>query len=311
MNQFSELKKLYKMKYLQLSLTIALLSGLKLWSQEVLVLGIAQDAGKPQLGCTEDCCVHLSQNFEGSPVSLAILDSIQQEWYLMEASPALPFQIRKVPTYYPELPHRVFLSHAHMGHYTGLIHFGREAANSKGIICHVGSRMSNFLRHNGPWSQLVELENIKLSTIENGARLNFPHLEIEAIQVPHRDEFSETFGFILSGPKKKLLFIPDIDKWERWHLDIDSIIKTVDYALLDATFYDEKELPGRDMSEIPHPFVKESMERWDVLPREERSKIYFIHLNHSNPLWQTDSQAYQAVLREGFHVAKVGERFKL
>ena len=102
--------------------------------------------------------------------------------------------------------------------------------------------------------------------------------------MPHRDEYSETVGYVISGPNKSALFIPDIDKWEKWKLDINAEIKKVDYALLDATFFDEKEINNRDISEIPHPFIIESMKKFEMMTPEEKNKIIFIHFNHTNPV---------------------------
>ena len=45
-----------------------------------------------------------------------------------------------------------------------------------------------------------------------------------------------------------VLFIPDIDKWEKWGQDIRSVAGRFDYLFLDGSFYADGELPGRDMS---------------------------------------------------------------
>ncbi len=295
-------------------LLIALLWPLsELSAQEVMILGIGQDAGKPQIDCEKDCCKNWPEDANGSPVSLALLDHRKKEWLLFEASPQIADQLRLIPASYYALPQVVFLSHAHIGHYTGLMHFGREAANTSSLPVYGGDRMVSFLRNNGPWSQLVKLHNVKLKTLRKGERPYFlaGEIEVSTIEVPHRDEFSETLAYLISSKSKRLLFIPDIDKWEKWSVDIDSLIAEVDYALLDATFYDEKELPGREMSEIPHPFVKESMARWRDLPQSERKKIYFIHINHSNPLWWPDSPESKAVRAAGFQIARPGMRLPL
>jgi len=134
---------------------------------------------------------------------------------------------------------------------------------------------------------------------------------VTPLLVPHRDEFSETVGFMILGPSHSALFIPDIDKWELWDRNIIDEIRNVDYALIDATFFDGDELPGRDMSEIPHPLVVESMALFEELPAVERDKIWFIHMNHSNPLLDPNSDAYQQVIDAGYHVAREGVRLPL
>ena len=129
--------------------------------------------------------------------------------------------------------------------------------------------------------------------------------------VPHRDEYSETVGFMITGPNKSVIFIPDIDKWEKWDRDIIEEISRVDYAFIDGTFYDGEEINNRDISEIPHPFIIESMTKFKKLPSKEKSKIYFIHLNHTNPLLDPGSEASQQVSSRGFHVARFMDRFEL
>ncbi|HMC98908.1 MAG TPA: MBL fold metallo-hydrolase, partial [Ferruginibacter sp.] len=119
-----------------------------------------------------------------------------------------------------------------------------------------------------------------------------------------RDEFSETVGFKIRCNNKNILFIPDIDKWDKWDRNIAYEISKVDYALLDGTFYKNGELPGRDMNEIPHPFVEESMRRFANLPASEKAKIIFIHFNHTNPLVRRSSDEKDQVKKAGFGVAE-------
>ena len=79
-------------------------------------------------------------------------------------------------------------------------------------------RMAEFLKTNGPWSQLVELGNIDVFSIQDNQAVSVLHEEVSVtpLRVPHRDEFSETVGYRIEGPKRSALFIPDIDKWTVW-----------------------------------------------------------------------------------------------
>lgn len=282
----------------------------------VRVLGIAQDAGFPQAGCNKACCqqFYAGQLPAAHPVSLAIVDSSAHQYWLVEATANLPQQLHALGGVGAalQMPAGIFLTHAHMGHYAGLLHFGREAMNAQQMPVYAMPRMQDFLTHNGPWSQLLQLQNILLKPIQHQQQVKLTsQLTIEPLLVPHRDEFSETVGYLLHGPNKKLLFIPDIDKWEKWNSSIDSLIQTVDYALLDATFFDATELPGRNMQEIPHPFVVESMQRFTALPAQEKSKIIFVHFNHTNPLLQPNSAATKKVLQAGFKIATEGMQLNL
>ena len=136
-------------------------------------------------------------------------------------------------------------------------------------------------------------------------------LFIEPFLVPHRDEYSETVGYKIIGVNKSVLFIPDIDKWEKWDQDIFQVIQHIDIALLDGTFYSQGELPNRDMSEIPHPFIVESMDLFSSLNTPNRNKIFFIHLNHSNPVMEKNSAASNMIRSKRFNVAREGIIFPL
>jgi pyrroloquinoline quinone biosynthesis protein B len=159
---------------------------------------------------------------------------------------------------------------------------------------------------------LVGLKNIQLIPMRHDSLLRItPSISVKPIRVPHRDEFSETVGFWIEGPEKEALFIPDIDKWREWNMSILEMVSAADYAFIDATFYDENELPGRNMEEIPHPFVQETMTLFGEAPLEIRDKVYLIHLNHTNDLLDRDSKAYQEVSEFGFHVAERGLRLEM
>jgi pyrroloquinoline quinone biosynthesis protein B len=186
------------------------------------------------------------------------------------------------------------------------MYFGKEATNASQVPVYAMPRMKKFLENNGPWNQLVTTNNIALQEIENRKEIELTsNIKVIPFTVPHRDEFSETVGFKIIGPKKSVLFIPDIDKWEKWETDISEAISQVDYAFVDATFFDGEEINSRDISEIPHPFIIESMELFKGLPSEEKQKIYFIHFNHTNPVINNQSKAYQQVIENGFNVAQI------
>jgi pyrroloquinoline quinone biosynthesis protein B len=162
--------------------------------------------------------------------------------------------------------------------------------------------MREFLGRNGPWEQLVRLGNIRLMPLDGQpVRLN-ERITVTPLRVPHRDEYSETVGFVIRGPRRAVLWLPDIDKWEKWQTAIESVIATVDVAYLDGTFLSASELPGRDLREIPHPTIGETMTRLAPLPESERRKVRFIHLNQSTPALRDPGQ------RRGFTVATEGER---
>jgi pyrroloquinoline quinone biosynthesis protein B len=297
-------------RYLLFGLLIG--TGLALPAQEVYVLGTAQDAGYPQLACERACCRRTEADpaARRSVVALAIADARAGQWYLCEATPDIEQQLRLFRRLtggrYPFLPAGILLTHAHMGHYAGLLELGRESVSTRDLPVYALPRLADFLRENGPWSQLVRLRNIELRTLTPDVPVTLGEgLTATALPVPHRDEFSETAGFRIAGPDRSLLFLPDIDKWEKWTRDIRQEVGRVDLAFLDATFFSADELPNRDLAEIPHPLVTETMALFQEAPSGERAKIHFIHCNHSNPLlW--DERTRQAVQAAGFRVAEEG-----
>ncbi|MEJ2152957.1 MAG: MBL fold metallo-hydrolase [Gemmatimonadota bacterium] len=177
----------------------------------------------------------------------------------------------------------VFLTHAHMGHYTGLMHLGHESMGAHGVVVYAMPRMREYLSTNGPWDQLVRYENIAIEPLADGVPVDLiDRITVTPFLVPHRQEYSEVVGFRIDGPNRSALFIPDIDSWEEWEAQgtrIEDLIAEVDVAYLDATFYGDGEIPGRDMSSFPHPFITHSMDRFAELPPAERAKVRFIHLN--------------------------------
>jgi pyrroloquinoline quinone biosynthesis protein B len=280
----------------------------------VVVLGTLQDGGSPHMGCQKDCCKTI--NPDKKVVSLGLIDPISKKKFLFEASPDFVSQTNFLNGLLPfsgeKTPDGIFITHAHMGHYAGLMFLGREAMNSKTVPVYAMPKMKSFLENNGPWSQLVTLKNIQLNPLSEGKWENIsPSLKVKPILVPHRDEFSETVGFIIEGPHKKLLFIPDIDKWEKWRSDIVSLIKEVDHALIDGTFYSAAEVGNRNIAEIPHPLVQESMQLFDSLPAKEKEKIIFIHFNHTNPLLNEQSEEARLVKSKGFRIAEMNLRITL
>ena len=274
------------------------------------ILGVVQDGGMPHLGNNKTCCENIKK--DKYVTSLMLMNNENNESFLFDASPDINKQLNFMGDRIKKDLKGVFLTHAHIGHYTGLMYFGREALNSKLVNVYAMPRMKKFLEENGPWSQLVSLQNISIIELSNESKISIDsNVIVQPVEVPHRAEFSETVGYKIYGPNKTALFIPDIDKWYLWEKSIVDEIKQVDYAIIDATFYDSKEVNYRDISEIPHPFVTESMDLFDSIDIKEKNKIYFIHLNHTNPLINKDSDQYKFVRSKGYNVAEEGMKLNL
>ena len=283
-------------------------------SVEITVLGTVQDGGMPHLGCRKSCCKNYFEKGYSKKrvVSLGLSDNKKNKNFIFEASPDISIQLHNFLENNAKKLDGIFITHAHIGHYSGLMHLGREVSNTFKTPLYLMPKMTDFISSNGPWEQLVKLKNVELKSLFHKKEEKLSeNIRVIPFRVPHRDEYSETVGFRIIGPNKSVLFIPDIDKWDKWDISIKKLISEIDYAFLDGTFYDSKEINNRDISEIPHPFVIESLELFKDLKKTDKNKIYFIHLNHTNPLLNSKSKEYQHVISSGYNVALEGLKLEL
>lgn len=286
----------------------------------IRVLGSVQDGGFPHAACHGPGCRQARASGKHRLIaSLALVLPESNKVYLFDATPDVREQLDAVADLRGPAPDGVdrapvdglFLSHAHMGHYLGLAFFGYEAVHTRGLPVYATPSMAGFLRDNGPWSQLIEKQNIALAEVAPGASVALEDgASVTFVRSPHRDEYSDTVGFLVRGPRRALLFVPDTDAWERWSPPIESWLERVDVALLDGTFATRDELPNRSVAEIGHPLVTRSMERFEKLGAS-RPQIVFIHMNHSNPLLLEGSLERAELERNGFELAAEGMEFDL
>jgi len=284
-------------------------------SEYIYILGNTQDAGLPHIGCQHKFCQENFDKYDQYFVtSIAVVDSDLRKYIMFEATPDITYQLNNLNnSIFQEflLPESLYITHAHIGHYTGLMYFGREALGSKNLLVKVLPKMSEFLKSNGPWNQLVNINNIEIQKLNFGESNNeLTNISVTPIKVPHRDEYSETAGYVIQGKNKKALFLPDIDKWEKWDKNLVHLTEEFDYLLLDATFYDSKEI-NRDINEIPHPLVTETMSLLDNLSSELKVKVYFIHMNHTNLMLDPESELSKLVESKGFNIARLGQKLNL
>jgi pyrroloquinoline quinone biosynthesis protein B len=263
----------------------------------LVVLGIAQDGGVPHMGCDAGPCA-AARRGERRAEKVACLGITDGEHaYLFDATPDFPAQVEAMGA---ALPSGVFLTHAHIGHYTGLVHLGKEVAGARGVPVWATPKMREFIATNAPWRALVENGNIEL---RDNADVDLGGVRVHAFQVPHRNEYADTVGYLIEGPRARVVYIPDIDRWEPWDRDIRALVESVDLAFLDATFSSGDELHGRDMSRVPHPLVTDTVARLAGLG----SRVRLTHLNHTNPLLDDPKSLEQL----GFRVAREGDSYQL
>lgn len=284
--------------------------------QYITVLGIAQDAGFPQIDCNKACCeVYYSGKESKKLIScIGLVDQQNEQKWLFDATPDFTEQVKILKSNHlnnGKVLDGVFLTHAHIGHYTGLMYLGFEAMGAKEIPVFAMPKMRAYLDKNGPWSQLVSLKNIVLKDVQNDSTIHLnKDLKVTPFLVPHRDEYSETVGYKIEGNHKSALFIPDINKWQLWKKNIVEEVKKVDYAFVDATFFKDREIP-RPMADIPHPFIVETVKLFENESAKTKGKIYFIHLNHTNPALKETHPLKDSIQNLGYHFAKQGDNFGL
>jgi len=245
----------------------------------LVVLGIAQDGGIPHLRCHDALCAAVREGRRRAETvaSIGVVNRRTGEAYVFDATPDFRAQVHRLTG--GRTPDGIFLTHAHIGHYTGLMYLGRESIGARDVPVYGTARMTAYLRSNGPWRLLVEQRNIELSTITPQKPMDLPGgLRVTSFLVPHRDELTDTVGYRIEGPRASALYVPDTDRWETWNTSIRDLADTADLALLDGTFASPAEVRGRDIAEIPHPMMPVTRE----LLRGARARLRFIHVNHTN-----------------------------
>ena len=274
---------------------------------EAVVLGIAQDGGVPHLGCRQKLCVEARRDPSKRRLvaSLGLVDRGAGKRFVIDATPDFAEQI----VHLGGMPDGILLTHAHIGHYLGLAQLGREVVNARAMPVYCTPSMARFLRGNRPWSRLVESKNIEIREVVPGERFALTEsVRVTALRVPHRDEDSDTVAYAIAGPSAKLLWLPDIDKWEKWDRKLEDVVHDVDSAFLDGTFFSADEVPGRSIADIPHPLVPETVSL--LSPARVGTRVFFVHLNHTNRLlW--DEKEVSRLRDRGFGVAVQGQRVPL
>ena len=271
-----------------------------------VVLGTSQDGGVPQANCFTGYCARVRSGEVASPrvASLGIVDPAAGARFLIDATPDFVAQVGDLVA----LPQQsdqpsprtgtlrledelqgILLTHAHMGHYTGLLHCGREAAATDHLPVYASTAMVRLLRTNQPFRTLIDEGRLDIREISIGTTLQLTaNLGVVPFGVVHRAELTDTLGLLITGPSKSLLYIPDADSWAGWPVPFEDWLDRSDIAVLDGTFYSAEELGHRWQGEVPHPPVADTVETLSARARN-RPAVWFTHLNHTNPLWEKNS----------------------
>src|SRR5699024_8709376 len=233
------------------------------------IIGSAQDGGVPQPNCYCNHCKQAIKDlaFRRTAASIALIMPEEKRWHLIDCTPDFKEQLIQMQAAHSlegKVMDSIFLTHAHMGHFPGLLYLGKEALNTDQLPVYAGEEMAHLITTHAPWKKLVTDQNISLEPLHHRKPLHInEQVTIRPILVPHLNEFSETFGFWIEGHEKNVLYIPDIDSWDDWDVDVVDICRQADICILDGTFHSSEDLSHikRDFKQIPHPFMTETMKR--------------------------------------------------
>ena len=276
------------------------------------VLGTAQDGGYPHAGCKKDCCISVwdKASLHRLPSSIAAIDKNNNKFYLFDITPNVKEQLHMLNQYNCDLA-GIFITHAHVGHYLGLMDLGLEIMNTKNIPVYVMPRMKQFISNNEQMNQLIDNNNIKLINIVDNKTIVFDNLSVTPFNVPHRNELSETVGFRLLSSNKSIIYLPDIDDWDSWNVDLSKFVADNDILFLDGTFYKKTEIKSRNVSRIPHPEITDTMKRLSNLSDSDKKRVHFIHFNHTNDAIRENSDASNHIIEEGFLISSDNQTFNI
>ncbi|UCE35875.1 MAG: MBL fold metallo-hydrolase [Thermoplasmata archaeon] len=270
----------------------------------IKILGSGQDAGIPHTGCNCEVCDKARDHNENRRLgpSIAILDDNGDFCYLIDASPDFKYQLDMIRGEINEKKRNgrlpisgILLTHAHLGHFSGLWQLGREAVNENELPVFCTLKMKHVLLDNYPFNLLIQNKNIEVVEIHLQKEFKLNGLTGIPIKVPHRDEVGDTVGYIFQS-KKRIIYIPDIDSWTD---EVLNEIRNSDIAIIDGTFYSKGEIPEHD--EVPHPSILETI----TLLGDIRNEIYFTHINHTNPI-NIKGQERKELERKGYKIAYDG-----
>ncbi|UCG70058.1 MAG: MBL fold metallo-hydrolase [Thermoplasmata archaeon] len=270
----------------------------------IMILGSGQDAGIPHTGCFCDICNEARDDpkFRRLGPSIAIFDKDEGFCYLIDSSPDFKYQLDMIKE--EEIRIRrtgetsisgILLTHAHFGHCSGLWHLDKEALEEIELPIFCTKKMKRFLSENHPFSLLVQRKNIEINEILPNKSYELDGLNFIPTEVPHRNEISDTVGYIMQS-KKRVVYIPDVDHWTDEVIDE---IKISNIAIIDGTFYSRDEIPRYE--EVPHPPIEKTLELLENI----KTEIFFTHINHTNKI-NTEGKERKNIEDKGHKIAYDG-----
>lgn len=265
----------------------------------VKVLGSAQDGGVPHLGCGCGRCrgAREDRNLQRSPASVKVYDEEKEVNYLFDVSPDIRFQVGD------EFIDGIFVSHAHLGHLTGLLYLGTEAFNADRVPVYCSEKVDRFLHENPPYRLLMDRDNVETNVFADGEVVDVMGIEVTPFEVVNKGYVpTDTHAFTIQSDRTTLFYVTDVDRWAEETLDA---IRAADIAIIDGCFWSAEEVER--YQHVPHPPMEDSIA--DLAGFD--TDIYFTHMNHTNPVLDPDSPEREMVEENGFRVVDDGMEIEL
>ena len=280
---------------------------------EVVILGSAQDGGVPHAGCVCANCraARTHPELRRRPACLGIRSG--DEWLMVDATSAFEEQLHMLWARRPASaghvaeryrpPETLIVTHAHTGHYTGLWQLDKSVLAAPNVAVLAPPQTAALLRSNEPWAAMSRDGYITIEDMDWGRACEpIDGVALTPIQAPHRSEWpTDTAALLVESVQRRVLYLPDIDFWDEWDRDVVETVASVDVAILDGSFWDAPTSP-----DVPHPPIRETMDRLQSVADDGGTRIIFTHLNHSNPAVNPDSPERRELEERGFEVASDG-----
>lgn len=288
---------------------------------KVIVLGSAQDGGFPQWDCN---CVNCQLSRSGElrfrlRSSLALEDDLGNI-IILDASPDLKHQVDVIGSSRQRIGRicsdrvspidAILITHAHWGHVMGLLEFSAGASFEVPVYC--SPSVSSIIYASPVFRSLIDGDFIRIMEFKDNIPLEIvnyrgqkTYFKLEAFKVPHREDFTDTYGFKIFHKSSSITYIPDIKVLDE---EIIRKIDDTDFLFFEGTFYWDDELwrvskIKRTSKELGHIPIVESLL---ILRELEIDMKYYIHLNHTNPVLRSGSDERRSVEDAGIKIVDDG-----
>ncbi len=264
---------------------------------QITILGSGANGGIPQLGCGCRVCMVATRNPSERRFRSSLLITLRHgKHILVDATPDIRLQLAGERVLLRDIL-LVLLTHSHFDHSGGLMEF--LMGKPLGVEVHTHQSIADWLMDRNRLGGRNVFEgyiNFRTQTSD----LNLDGITVSAFQVPHTNQiFGPTLGYDFATGHSRIVYIPDLARYERSLIDR---LSDADTAILDGTFYDR--------SLYNHVSIKESI---SILGKHGPKRMIFTHVNHTEGLSrELSARILKMSRRKGdFRLAKDGLKLEL